>query len=865
MELTELFVTLAMNAEQYVNGLSQTNTTTKNWSANLGKMITGAITAALAAAAVAITVFVASSLAEFQQFQTGMAEVFTLIPGASQAAMGQMEEDALAAASAMGRLPDEVVPALYQSLSAGVPPDNVFEFLEVANAAAIGGVTDLETAVDGITSVVNAYGSEMIDAAGASDLMFTAVRLGKTNFEELSGSLFNVIPTAASLGLEFENVTAALAVMTAQGTPTSVATTQLRQLLVELSKAGSDASLAFEEMAGTTFPEFTAAGGDLQTALQYMEQAAAQGNVRLSDLFGSVEAGNAALALTGANTESFTNALAEMANATGATDAAAAQFEDTLGRQQAKLEANISVAKIAVGEGFAPLLGNLTEMANELVTNVTPALGELASVLGEEAIVTIDSMIDTVDQLVSLLPKFEQEADDVTKKNFEMAGSFQDNITVMRLVATAMATPLRDFPRFSDRIAEAGGDLDEVNRILNDMQGELTGTSAKVTEVEKPLGALSETASLTYDEFTGLDAAVAAVGETSVMSATALQQLHQEMSMAAGVNEEFVDKIMQQNGHMSESEAIVAAANAANAAYFGELDAGQAAMDDAIAAQQAYREAFGSDFQQAINASTNGEQDWTQALFDSASQMGLSQQELVLLAAATGNYTDEQIQAALKTAAMTAKVQELAAELAAGETTVAEATAELASFESSLDTTIPRMTDLSGSAADAAIQMDGAKAAAMGLTGELNNIPRDIDIRITQTIETNGQLHEAIDAPNAGGGGLGGGGYALGGYTGSGPLDEIASFVHRNEFVLNPAATAALGVDFLNRINQNPDLFRDSIANSGGGAARDYAPSVTNNVGGQSNYNMQMQTMAQPADVVRVFRHMEKIDRLRNS
>lgn len=60
--------------------------------------------------------------------------------------------------------------------------------------AAVGGVTELETAVDGITSVVNAYGDDVLSAAEASDLMFTAVKLGKTDFTQLSASLFNVIP-----------------------------------------------------------------------------------------------------------------------------------------------------------------------------------------------------------------------------------------------------------------------------------------------------------------------------------------------------------------------------------------------------------------------------------------------------------------------------------------------------------------------------------------------------------------------------------------------------------------------------------------------------------------------------------------------
>ena len=223
---------------------------------NLGSVATGAAVAAGAA----MLKFANESLAAFKNFDKGMREVFTLMPGMTEEAMGAMSEQALQAAKDMGKLPEEVVPALYQALSAGVPPDNVFDFLETANAAALGGVTDLETAVDGLTSVTNAYGKEVIDVTTASDVMFTAVKLGKTNFEQLSNSLFNVVPTAASLGVKFEDVAANLAALTAQGTPTSVATTQLRQAFVEASKAGTALDLALKDLTGKSFAQLIADG-----------------------------------------------------------------------------------------------------------------------------------------------------------------------------------------------------------------------------------------------------------------------------------------------------------------------------------------------------------------------------------------------------------------------------------------------------------------------------------------------------------------------------------------------------------------------------------------------------------------------------
>ena len=127
--------------------------------------------------------------------------------------------------------------------------------------------------------------------------------------------------------------------MTAQGTPTTVATTQLRQLLVELSQDGSAAADTFEKLAGKSFTEFIAQGGNLAGALAIMEQGAADSNLRLSDMFGSVEAGNAALALTGAGAAKFAQELQAAADASGATEEAAAIMNDSLEHQEALAKA----------------------------------------------------------------------------------------------------------------------------------------------------------------------------------------------------------------------------------------------------------------------------------------------------------------------------------------------------------------------------------------------------------------------------------------------------------------------------------------------------------------------------------------------
>ena len=285
-------------------------------------------------------------------FEKQFAEVQTLLPNVDTAGIKQLKSDILDVSKEFGIAAGEAVPALYSAISAGVPPGNVLDFMGVAAKASIGGVTSLETAVDGLTSVVNSYGEGVIDAQQAADVMFTAVKLGKTDFEQLSKSLFNVLPTAASLGVGLEEVAASLAVMTAQGVPTSVATTGLRQAFVEASKSGTKLDKAIKEVAGGSFAELISKGGGAADIFEQMRRAMPEQEFK--DLFGSVEAMNTVLQVTGPNAAAVKSALAEMGASAGAVDTAFGTMSDTTAFKTNKAFNEIKVLMIEVGSVVLP-------------------------------------------------------------------------------------------------------------------------------------------------------------------------------------------------------------------------------------------------------------------------------------------------------------------------------------------------------------------------------------------------------------------------------------------------------------------------------------------------------------------------------
>lgn len=332
----------------------------------------------------AITAPLALATREAMKFNKGVAELSTLMPGKELGAVkAEFNDMLLSVSSEFGKSADDVVKSAYQAVSAGVAPTRqaVEEFLRVSAQASIGGITEMETAVDGISSVLNAYGADVISAKEISDKMFTAVRLGKTTFNELADSLYNVIPSASAIGIKLDDVTGALAVMTAKGTPTKVATTQLRAMFNELSKSSTTVSKVFKKVSGESFNDFIKNGGNVQEAISLINDFADKNKVKMVDIFSSIEAGAGALNLGGKNAKGYAMAIDEMRKSADATQVAfeKMRLDESFRFEQAT--SNIKTTAIAVGTMLLPAVSklfNLTANGLQYIQNWINANPKLA-------------------------------------------------------------------------------------------------------------------------------------------------------------------------------------------------------------------------------------------------------------------------------------------------------------------------------------------------------------------------------------------------------------------------------------------------------------------------------------------------------
>lgn len=248
----------------------------------------------------------------------------------------------------------EAAKALYSIVSAGHDGADGMKILEVSAKAAVGGLTETETAADAVTTILNAYKMSAEEAGTVSDQLFTTVRLGKTTFGELGASIAQVAPIAAAYGISIDQVLGAVASLTKQGTPTAQAMTQIRAAIQ--GTAGELGDAAFQ---GRTFQE----------ALQLINEKAGGSASKMKEMLGTDEGLAATLALTGKNAKSAASDLGELQNSLGATEAAFEKMKDAADNQLILLANNVQAYLRPLGEKILKEVSDIAKAFNEAFEN----------------------------------------------------------------------------------------------------------------------------------------------------------------------------------------------------------------------------------------------------------------------------------------------------------------------------------------------------------------------------------------------------------------------------------------------------------------------------------------------------------------
>ena len=308
-------------------------------------------------------------------YETSLAKVGT-IADLGKLSIQKLGSQITDMSNTMGIAATDIAEATYQAISAGQDTANAVEFAGQAAKLATAGFTSTTSAVDILTTALNAYGLSADQATHVSDVLLTTQNLGKTSVDELSSSMGRVIPLAAAYNVSVENLSSGLAVMTANGIATAEATTYTKSMLNELGDTGSSVGKILQQQTGKSFAQLSADGKSLGDVLQVLYDSVGDDGTAFAGLWSSVEAGTGALSLVSGGADKFNGVLGQMVDSAGATETAYATMTDTFQHSMDSLQTTAENLSIDLFEAMEPGLKEAANWGTDCLNTLTSALNE---------------------------------------------------------------------------------------------------------------------------------------------------------------------------------------------------------------------------------------------------------------------------------------------------------------------------------------------------------------------------------------------------------------------------------------------------------------------------------------------------------
>lgn len=184
----------------------------------------------------AIGVTAAAAITSAAKYQQELSKI-NVLTSATDAETQQLGQSFLKLSTEIPVSASDLAAAAYKLLSSGIKDTGqALEITTNAAKAATAGQADIKDIISATISVLNGYPKGAITATQVNDILFAGVKEGAAEFNDFAGAIGKVIPIAAALGVPFDQLTAAMAVLTNGGLNAEEAMTGLRAILNDLAK-----------------------------------------------------------------------------------------------------------------------------------------------------------------------------------------------------------------------------------------------------------------------------------------------------------------------------------------------------------------------------------------------------------------------------------------------------------------------------------------------------------------------------------------------------------------------------------------------------------------------------------------------------
>ena len=305
-----------------------------------------------------------------QEYETAIAKVST-IADAQAVPIEEMSSEIMKLSNTTGIAASQIADDVYNAISAGQQTGDAVNFVSYSTKLAKAGFAESAQTLDVLTTILNAYGMEAEEVSKVSDMLVQTQNKGKVSVGELSSVMGKIIPTANANNVALEQLCAGYAIMTSKGIAAAETTTYMNSMLNELSKSGTTAEKTLRATTGKSFKELMTEGKSLGEVIQILQEEATKSGKSLNDMFGSAEAGKAAVSLLSDGVDGFNSQVQGMVDSVGATEEAFAKMDQTTEAKMQKAKNSIANLGIVLGQNLLPIVGNLADKVAAVVVKVS--------------------------------------------------------------------------------------------------------------------------------------------------------------------------------------------------------------------------------------------------------------------------------------------------------------------------------------------------------------------------------------------------------------------------------------------------------------------------------------------------------------
>lgn len=268
--------------------------------------------------------------------------------------------------------PAKLAEGLYTVTSAGYDSADSMNILKWSALGATAGISDTKTATDVLIGTLGAFGRGADQAEYTMNQLFQIVALSKYTFNDLASALSTVTPTAAALGVTFDEVGAAMATMGFKGIDANTATVNMNAILSGLLKPTTELQDAMESLGFTNGVTMIQTLGFTGT-LKALYNLVGGNKQKLTDMFGNVRAQRGIFALTNDQGEEYNKMLTQMGYAQdkgGATTRALTEQMKSNAFQIAVLKKNVQILAVLGFGMLSPYLSKVLVVINTLFSGM---------------------------------------------------------------------------------------------------------------------------------------------------------------------------------------------------------------------------------------------------------------------------------------------------------------------------------------------------------------------------------------------------------------------------------------------------------------------------------------------------------------